>query len=174
MRAERALRAMRVECRSWLQAPVDDSSLMPDSANAPAILDMLGGQLPAVCGPLGDFLPHLAGGKCRLLAASGEGRNRFAPGVPTFTEQGLKDMVFSEWFGPFLPGGAPADVVQRANAPTLAASMPVRQRIAVLTNRSPSRARGATKGIDTFGRSMPAELSDCDWHNEFWFNRCQW
>lgn len=102
-----------------------DLQHVPYRGTQPAILDMMGGQLPAVCGPVGDFLPHLAGGKCRLLATSGEGRNRFAPGVPTFTEQGLKDMVFSEWFGLFLPGGAPADVVQRANAalrPALAGS----------------------------------------------------
>lgn len=91
----------------------------------PAILDMLGGQIPAVSGPVGDFLPHVAAGKCRLLATSGKERNKFAAGVPTMAEQGLKDMVFSEWFGLFLPGGAPADVVQRANAalrPALASS----------------------------------------------------
>lgn len=90
----------------------------------PAINDMIGGQLPAVSGPVGDFLPHVAAGKCRLLATSGSARNRFAPAVPTFTEQGLNDMAFSEWFGLFLPAGASAEVVQRANAalrPALAA-----------------------------------------------------
>lgn len=90
----------------------------------PAIVDMIGGQLPAVSGPVGDFLPHVAAGKCRLLATSGSARNRFAPDVTTFTEQGLKDMAFSEWFGLFLPAGASAEVVQRANAalrPALAA-----------------------------------------------------
>jgi len=90
----------------------------------PAINDMIGGQLPAVSGPVGDFLPHVAAGKCRLLATSGATRNRFAPNVPTYTEQGLKDMAFSEWFGLFLPAGASPEVVQRANAalrPALAA-----------------------------------------------------
>lgn len=82
----------------------------------PAILDMIGGQIAAVSGPVGDFLPHLAGGKARLLATSGEKRNKFAPTVTTLVEQGLKDMAFSEWFGLFLPPGASADVVQRANA----------------------------------------------------------
>jgi tripartite-type tricarboxylate transporter receptor subunit TctC len=36
--------------------------------------------------------------------------------VPTFVEQGLKDMVFSEWFGFFAPGGTPAPAIARANA----------------------------------------------------------
>ncbi len=82
----------------------------------PAILDLLGGQLAAVSGPVGDFLPHLSSGKCRLLSTSGSARNPFAPTVPTLVEQGLKDMVYSEWFGLFLPGGASAEVVQQANA----------------------------------------------------------
>jgi tripartite-type tricarboxylate transporter receptor subunit TctC len=82
----------------------------------PAILDLLAGQLAAVSGPVGDFLPHLSSGKCRLLSTSGSTRNPFAPTVPTLVEQGLKDMVYSEWFGLFLPGGASAELVQQANA----------------------------------------------------------
>jgi len=89
---------------------------IPYRGTQPAILDMIGGQLPAVSGPIGDFLPHLAGGKCRILATSGATHNPFVKSVPTLTEQGLKDMVFSEWFGLFLPAGAAPDVVQRANA----------------------------------------------------------
>jgi tripartite-type tricarboxylate transporter receptor subunit TctC len=41
--------------------------------------------------------------------------------VSTFTEQGLKDMVFSEWFGFFAPAGTPDPVVMRANAALRAA-----------------------------------------------------
>ena len=81
----------------------------------PAILDMLGGQIPAVSGPVGEFTQHLASGKCRLLATSGAKRSRFAPTIPTLVEQGLKDMAFNEWFGFYLPAKAPADVVQRLN-----------------------------------------------------------
>ena len=40
----------------------------------------------------------------------------FRANVPTFAEQGYKDLVFSEWFGFFAPGGTPATVVDRANA----------------------------------------------------------
>ena len=89
---------------------------IPYRGTQPAILDMVGGQLPAVCGPVGDFLPHLAGGKCRVLATSGPTRSPFVSGISTLTEQGLKDMAFTEWFGMFLPAGASAEVVQRANA----------------------------------------------------------
>jgi tripartite-type tricarboxylate transporter receptor subunit TctC len=82
----------------------------------PAILDMVGGQIPAVSGPVGEFTQQVNAGKCRLLGTSGATRNRFAPNVATFTEQGLKDMAFSEWFGFYLPAGASAEVIQRTNA----------------------------------------------------------
>ena len=87
----------------------------------PAILDMLGGQIAAVSAPLGEYLPHVAGGKARILATSGTARNKFAPTVTTLVEQGLKDMVFGEWFGFYLPGKAAPDVVQKANAAVRAA-----------------------------------------------------
>ncbi|MGB4118440.1 MAG: Bug family tripartite tricarboxylate transporter substrate binding protein [Polaromonas sp.] len=82
----------------------------------PAILDLIGGQIAAVSAPAGEFLQHLNGGRIRLLATSGAVRNKFTPGVGTLTEQGFKDMVFGEWFGFFLPGKAPADVVTKAQA----------------------------------------------------------
>lgn len=87
----------------------------------PAILDMVGGQIPSVCGPVGEFLQFVAAGKCRLLGTSGARRSRFTPGVATFTEQGLKDLAFSEWYGFFLPAKAAAGTVQRLNAAIRAA-----------------------------------------------------
>jgi tripartite-type tricarboxylate transporter receptor subunit TctC len=87
----------------------------------PAILDMIGGQIAAVSGPVGEFTQHVAAGKCRLLATSAERRSRFAPDVPTFAEQGWRDLVFREWFGFYLPGKPEAPIVQRANAALRAA-----------------------------------------------------
>jgi tripartite-type tricarboxylate transporter receptor subunit TctC len=77
---------------------------------------MIGGQIAAVSAPVGEFLPHLPGGKARLLATTGAQRNRFTPNVPTLAEQGFKDLVFSEWFGFYLPAKTPPDIVNKANA----------------------------------------------------------
>jgi tripartite-type tricarboxylate transporter receptor subunit TctC len=87
----------------------------------PAILDMIGGQIASVSGPVGEFTQHVQAGKCRLLATSGERRSRFAPDIPTFAEQGFKDLIFREWFGFYLPGKPDAALVQRANAAIRAA-----------------------------------------------------
>ena len=89
---------------------------MPYRGTQPAILEMVGGQIQAVSGPVGEFTQQVAAGKCRLLATTGAQRSKFAPTVPTLLEQGLKDMAFNEWFGFFLPAKAAPEVVQRANA----------------------------------------------------------
>jgi len=93
-----------------------DLKHVPYRGTQPAILEMIGGQLQSVSGPIGEFTQHVAAGKCRLLAATGSTRSRFAPATPTMAEQGLRDMAFSEWFGFYLPGRASTEVVQRANA----------------------------------------------------------
>ena len=82
----------------------------------PAILDMIGGQIAAVSGPIGEFTQHVAAGKCRLLAASGAKRSQFAPNTPTLIEQGLKGFVYDEWFGFYVPAKTPTDIINRLNA----------------------------------------------------------
>ena len=87
----------------------------------PAMLDLLGGNVSAVSGPVGDITQHLASGKVRILGVSGEKRSRFAPDVPTFGEQGIPDMAHSEWFAFFLPAKASPELVARLNASMRAA-----------------------------------------------------
>ncbi len=82
----------------------------------PAILDMIGGQIAAVSGPIGEFTQHVATGKCRLLGATGAKRSQFAPQTATLSEQGMKDFVYSEWFGFYVPAKTPTDTINRLNA----------------------------------------------------------
>lgn len=93
-----------------------DLKHVPYRGSQPAIMDLVGGQLAAVSGPVGEFLQHLPAGKVRLLATSGPSRSRFVPNVPTFAEQGFKDIVYDEWHGVFVPAKTPADVVERLSA----------------------------------------------------------
>ncbi len=88
---------------------------VPYRGPTPAINDMIGGQVAAACSTVGDFLPFLDG-KARLLATTGTTRSRFTPQVPTFVEQGFKDIVVNDWFGLFAPAGTPAKQVQRLSA----------------------------------------------------------
>ena len=88
---------------------------VPYRGSAPAVQDLVAGQIQAVSAPVGEFTQQANAGKIRFLGVSGDKRSRFAPNVPTFAEQRYKDLVFSEWFGFFAPGGTPALVVMRAN-----------------------------------------------------------
>lgn len=82
----------------------------------PAMLDLLGGNISAVSGPIGDITQHLPTGKVRILGTSGLKRSRFAPDVPTFAEQGLPSLTHSEWFAFFLPAKASPEIVGRLSA----------------------------------------------------------
>ena len=94
---------------------------VPYRGSQPAIQDMIGGQIPAVSAPVGEFIQHVASGRVRLLGTSGAKRSRFAPAVQTYTEQGFQNMAFTEWYGMYLPAGAKPESVQRLNAAFVAA-----------------------------------------------------
>ncbi len=80
----------------------------------PGVQDLLGGQISAFWGPIGDYLPYQKAGKLRVLAISAPTRSAFLPQVPTLAELGYPLRV-REWYGFFLPGKATADTVQRAS-----------------------------------------------------------
>jgi tripartite-type tricarboxylate transporter receptor subunit TctC len=84
--------------------------------SAPAMQDLLGGQIPAYLGFIGDFLPYLGSGKIRLLAVTSEKRSRFLKDVPTFAEQGFASVVGLESYGVFAPAGTPDATVASLSA----------------------------------------------------------
>lgn len=83
--------------------------------SGPAIIELLGGQLPAFSSPIGDYLQHLPAGKIRLLAVTGKQRSSYAPNVPTYAEQGFPELTMEEWFGFFMPLRTPVAIAQRMN-----------------------------------------------------------
>ncbi|MFN3302921.1 MAG: Bug family tripartite tricarboxylate transporter substrate binding protein [Roseateles sp.] len=86
---------------------------VPYRGAAPGVQDLMGGQIASGCFSIGDFLPHLASGRVRLLGVTDKARSRFAPDVPTFEEQGFKGIVGVESYGLFLPARAPQAVVDK-------------------------------------------------------------
>jgi tripartite-type tricarboxylate transporter receptor subunit TctC len=80
---------------------------------APALNDLLGGQVAANVGVLSNTLPHVQSGKLRALAMSGPVRSRLLPDVPTLAEAGYKDAQATEWFGVFMPAKASPDTVRK-------------------------------------------------------------
>lgn len=88
---------------------------------APAVQDLIGGQIPAYFGVLPDVTQFLKGGRLRVLATSGSRRSAITPDVPTFQEVGFKDLSVQEWYGMLLPGKAPERTVSALNRSILQA-----------------------------------------------------
>ena len=81
----------------------------------PAIIDLVGGHVPAAVLPLGSILPQVKAGKIKVLAQTGDGRSPSLPDVPSFKELGSPMLSFSGWYGLFARAGTPAEVVARYN-----------------------------------------------------------
>ncbi len=84
--------------------------------SAPAVQDLLGGHVPALLNPITDVLPHLASNRLRILGVTSKTRTHFAPGVPTFVEQGYDQVIGSEWLGLFTHAQTPRPLVDRMGA----------------------------------------------------------
>jgi len=89
---------------------------------APAMQDLLGGQIPAYFGMVADFLPYMQKGTVRILGVTGDKRSRFMPGIPTFAEQGLPAIRGVETYGVFAPPGTPEATVKALQDAVVAAS----------------------------------------------------
>ena len=97
---------------------------VPYKGVAPALNDVLGGQVPLLFGSLPSTLAHIQAGRLRALAVSGATRSPVLPDVPTIGES-VPGYNGTLWVGLFAPVGVPADVLARlqdAMARALAAS----------------------------------------------------
>jgi len=88
--------------------------------SAAALTDLVGGQIPIVVTTTSDLLEQHKGGRIRVLATSGAGRSPFLPELPTFKEAGY-DIQGTGWYGVFVPGKTPPDMVERLNKAIVAA-----------------------------------------------------
>lgn len=82
---------------------------------APAMQDLLGGQIPVAIIPVGEALEHVRAGRLRVLATTGPTRSRFLPQAPTLAEAGHRDVVVQSWLGFFAPAATPTATVDGLN-----------------------------------------------------------
>ena len=89
---------------------------VPYRGGAPAIADVLGGQLPLVAVNAVEVLPHVKAGKLRVLAALSAERVATLPEAPTIAESGFAGFEASVWHALIAPKGTPSAVVERLKA----------------------------------------------------------
>ena len=94
---------------------------VPYKGAAPALTDLVGGQVDLGVSTLSAALPHIRSGKVKALAVTTAKRTELAPDIPTIAETpGLEGFDLGVWFGLFAPAGAPADVTRKLAADTQA------------------------------------------------------
>ena len=107
---------------------------VPYKGGAPAIADVLGGQLPLVAVNAVEVLPHVKAGKLRVLATLSAERVSTLPDAPTIAESGFPGFEASVWHAVIAPKGTPPAVVEklRAEIHKALADPEVRDRLAAL------------------------------------------
>jgi tripartite-type tricarboxylate transporter receptor subunit TctC len=89
---------------------------VPYRGSAPAITDLVGGQVQSMFDNAPSALPHVKAGKLRALAVTSPQRLPQLPDVPTLAESGFPGFDVHSWFGLAAPAGTPRAVVDRLNA----------------------------------------------------------
>jgi tripartite-type tricarboxylate transporter receptor subunit TctC len=89
---------------------------IPYKGSAPALNDLLAGQVNMMFDLVLTAAQHVKAGTVRAVAVTGKARSSVLPGVPTVAESGLSGYEVSAWFGIFAPAGLPATITQRLNA----------------------------------------------------------
>jgi tripartite-type tricarboxylate transporter receptor subunit TctC len=90
---------------------------VPYKGAAPALTDLIGGQIPMMFGPTTDILPLARAGKIRALAVTSPKRSALVPELPTVAES-LAGFDVVGWYGLAAPAGTPADVIAKINSVT--------------------------------------------------------
>jgi tripartite-type tricarboxylate transporter receptor subunit TctC len=89
---------------------------VPYKGSAPAVTDMIGGQVQLMFDNTPNVLPQVKAGKLKALAVSSRKRSPLAPDVPTVDESGVPGYEVNVWFGILAPAGTPKEIVARLNA----------------------------------------------------------
>ena len=128
---------------------------VPYKGVAPALVDLMSGEVQLMFGTLVAILPHIKAGRLRALAVTGRSRSALLPEVPTLAESGLPGYEAGSWYGILAPAGTPGPIVARLNAEINAAirQPEVRERLAA----EGAEVLGGTPG--DFASHIKAELS---------------
>lgn len=85
---------------------------VPYKGAAPAVTDLIGGQVDLSFATLGSVLPHIRAGRLTALAVASRQRSALLPQVPTFDEAGVKSFVVDTWYGLLAPAGTAPDALR--------------------------------------------------------------
>lgn len=88
---------------------------IPYKGSAPAVTDLIGGQVQFMFDNMPASWPHVQSGKLKALAVTTRARSATAPELPTMEESGVTPFDVSSWFGLIAPKGTPREVIDKLN-----------------------------------------------------------
>ena len=89
---------------------------IPYKGSAPAVTDLIGGQVNIMFDNIPSSLPHIKSGKLHALATTGSKRDPALPELPTIAEAGVPGYEAGVWFGLSVPAGTPKEIIAKLNA----------------------------------------------------------
>jgi len=89
---------------------------IPYKGGGPLYQDALAGVTDMSVSSLANMMPHVRGGKLKLVAVTGDQRSKLAPDMPTLSEQGVKALPTFSWWGVYAPAGTPQPIVDKMHA----------------------------------------------------------
>jgi tripartite-type tricarboxylate transporter receptor subunit TctC len=123
-------------------------SHIPYKGAAPALTDLLGGQVPLAIVGLPAAMPHIKSGKLKAIAVFSKSRSKLAPNIPTFVESGYPEIETELVYGVFVPAGTPKPIVNLLN-----------QKIGDAMNAKDVKEKMLNDGFDVV-TSTPNELNE--------------
>lgn len=123
-------------------------SHIPYKGAAPALTDLLGGQVPLAIVGLPAAMPHIKSGKLKAIAVFSKSRSKLAPNIPTFVESGYPEIETELVYGVFVPAGTPKPIVNLLN-----------QKIGDAMNTKDVKEKMLNDGFDVV-TSTPNELNE--------------
>jgi tripartite-type tricarboxylate transporter receptor subunit TctC len=115
---------------------------IPYKGVAPALVDVISGQVSISFPSILTSLPQVRSGRLRALAVSGARRSATLPELPTMMEAGVKDYESATWYGIVAPAATSPEIVSKLNA-----------EIAAILRQPDTRERIARDGADPVGNT---------------------
>ena len=128
---------------------------VPYRGAAPAIQDLMAGQIDLMFDQMSSALQYARGGKIKAYAVAAEARRAAAPEIPTADESGLPGFYISVWHALWAPKGTSKDVIARLNTAVVAAlaDQAVRRQLADLGQEIPSREQQSSESLGQYHRA---------------------